>query len=83
MHGLVDRRLHLAVVALWLAGVPLLAAGVYADRLAWIAIAGGTLLAAVVLGAALNAIALRRAWDPRRFRAPPVSPRTPARDGVE
>ncbi len=83
MHGLVDRRLHALVVMLWLAGVPPLAVGFYADRVAWIRIGGATLLAAVVGGAALNAIALRRAWDPRRFRAPPASGGTPERSGVE
>ena len=83
MHGLVDRRLHALVVVLWLAGVPLLAAGFHGDRTALIALAGGTLLVAVVCGASLNAIALRRAWDPRRFRTPPASGGVPARDAVE
>ena len=71
IHGLVDRRLQLAVMLLWTAGVPLLAVGFWRDASALIAASGWTLLAAVVLGAAQNAIALRRAWDRRRFRPPP------------
>lgn len=85
MHGLVDRRVHALVVLLWLAGVPLLAAGFYADRTTTIAAAGWTLLAAVGLGAMQNVAALRRAWDPRGFRPPPGArgDGTPGRDAVE
>jgi hypothetical protein len=73
VHGLIDRRAQAAVLLLWAAGVPLLAAGFWADAPARIASGGWTLLAAVTLGGVANVLALRRAWDTRRFREPPAA----------
>jgi putative flippase GtrA len=81
MHGLVDRRLQAPALALWLAGVPLLGAGFHGDRTSLVAAGGWTLLAAVALGAAQNALVLRRAWDSSRLRSPPQAP--VRRGGVE
>ncbi len=54
LHSLANRRLQAAVFGLWLVGLPLLTAGLFATRDRWIAGGGWALLAAVALGA-LNA----------------------------
>jgi hypothetical protein len=48
-HALPHRGLQSATLALWTAGVPLLAAGFALDRPGWLAAAGWVLLAAVLL----------------------------------
>ena len=62
LHTALSRRGQLASLALWSAGVPVLAAGLAFDRLAWISAGAGALAAAVALGAANLARALRTLW---------------------
>jgi hypothetical protein len=51
-HALPNRALQGCTLALWSAGVPLLAAGLALDRVAWLRVAGGLLFAAVALSGA-------------------------------
>ncbi len=62
-HAMPDRRLQGLTVGLWTAGVPILAAGFYADRLGLVSLGGWLLLAAVVAGGASHVAVLRQ---PRR-----------------
>jgi hypothetical protein len=62
LHTALSRRAQLAALALWSAGVPILASGLALDRLAWISAGAGALAGAVALGAANLALALRRLW---------------------
>jgi hypothetical protein len=48
-HAMPSRALQTWTLALWSAGVPLLAAGLSLDRIAWLTGAGWVLLAAVLL----------------------------------
>jgi hypothetical protein len=61
LHSLASRWIQAVVLALWTAGVPLLAAGLYATREDWISGGSGALLAAVLLGTAGAARVLRSA----------------------
>jgi hypothetical protein len=48
-HAMPHRALQAWTLGLWSAGVPLLAAGLALDRMAWLTAAGWALLAAVIL----------------------------------
>jgi hypothetical protein len=65
-HAMADRRLVAVTAAAWTLGVPLLAAGVYLQRVAVVGAAGWTLLVAAVAGAAGNAVVVRRLRDADR-----------------
>lgn len=61
-HVLPSRGVQVALLALWTAGVPLLAAALAFDWVPWLRAAAGLLLAAVVLGAVQHGAVLRRAF---------------------
>ncbi|HEX5715205.1 MAG TPA: hypothetical protein VF179_03535 [Thermoanaerobaculia bacterium] len=61
-HAMPHRALQVWTLGLWSAGVPLLAAGLALDRIAWLTAAGWLLLAAVLLdGAGAVRVVTRRA----------------------
>jgi hypothetical protein len=60
VHTAVPRWSTVATVALWTAGLPLLAAGLSFDRNAWTSLGAGSLAAAVAVGAAAGRAGLRR-----------------------
>lgn len=63
-----QRRLQMGILAIWQAGIPALAVGLYAANPMLVRIAGWGMLAAVGLGMVNNAGVLRHA-----FRRPPVT----------
>lgn len=62
-HAMPSRALQIWTLALWSAGVPLLAAGLALDRIPWLAAAGWLLLAAVVLDGIGAVRVVRRGRD--------------------
>jgi hypothetical protein len=65
-HALPSRPLQAGACALWAVGVPLLAAGLAADRLALVSAGGGALLAGLAMNAATSLWTLRVLRAPRR-----------------
>ena len=62
-HDYPSRRLEAATLALWTAGVPLLATGFYLERPPVLQSGGLTLLAAVLCGASSHVAVWRAAWS--------------------
>ena len=70
-HNMPVRRLQMAVVAIWLAGLPVLAAGLYSARTSLVRAAAWSMLAAVGLETINSVAVLRHAFS--RREAPEVS----------
>ncbi len=70
LHHALSRPLQMLTLGLWTAAVPALALALALDRQAWVSASAATLAAAVVLGGANMALAIRRLWT-QRTRASP------------
>jgi hypothetical protein len=63
LHAALSRTVQKVTFGLWTGGVPLLAAGFFQDRLAWISIGAAMLFVAVVLGGANLTLGISRLWS--------------------
>jgi hypothetical protein len=70
-HEMPDRRIQAAVFALWGAGVPALAGGLFLERVPLVAAAGALLLLATALEGLNTFLVLRHAF--RKSRATPAT----------